>query len=104
MATGALNLLVEILAAHYLKTVAIDKLVGVEEGALSAALFRVKRRGGKIDDLLHCLSLAQKSLAEFHHVNPIVVTPLRFVALGATKTIVEVLALQANKFERNPSM
>ena len=90
MAIGALNLLVEILAAHHLETVTIDKLVGVEEGALSAALFRVERRGGKIDDLLHFLSLAQKSLAEFHHVNPIVVTPLRFVALGATKAVVEI--------------
>ena len=40
--------------------------------------------------VFHFLSFAKKSLAEFHHVNPIIVTSLRFVALSATKTIVEV--------------
>ena len=57
--------------------------LSIEEGSLSAALFRVKRRCGKVDDFLHFLSFAKKTLAEFHHVNPIVVTPLRLVALGS---------------------
>ena len=38
----------------------------------------------------HFLSFAKKSTAEFHHVNPIIVTPLRFVALGAAKTVLEI--------------
>ena len=57
--------------------------LSIEEGTLSAALFRVKQRCGKVDDFLHFLSFAKKTLAEFHHVNPIVVTPLRLVALGS---------------------
>ena len=104
VAVGALNLLVEILAAHNLEAVAVDKLVGIEESALTAALLGVEGRGREIDDLLHFLPFAKKSLTEFHHVNPVVVAPLRLVALGTSQTVVEVLALQANKFERNPSM
>ena len=63
MAIGTLYLLVEILAAHHLETVAIDEFVGIEESALAAALFRIKWRGGKIDDFLYYLSFAKKSLA-----------------------------------------
>ena len=90
MAIRTLNLFVEILATHHFKTVTIDKFVGIEESALTTALLGIKRRGSKIDDLLHFLPFAKKTLAEFHHVNPIVITPLQLVALGATKTVVEV--------------
>ena len=34
MAIRALDLLVEILTAHYFKTIAIDKFVGIEEGCV----------------------------------------------------------------------
>jgi len=90
MAIGALNLLVEILAAHHLEAVAIDEFVGIEESTLAATLLWVERRGSKIDDFLYFLTFAEKSLAEFHHVNPIIVTPLWLVAFGAAKTIVEI--------------
>lgn len=90
MAIRALDLLVEILTAHYFKTIAIDKFVGIEESTLSTALLRVKGRGREIDDLLHFLPFAKESLTEFHHVNPVIVGPLRLVALGSAKTVVEV--------------
>ena len=38
MAIGALYLLVEILATHDFEAIAIDKLVGIEEGTLSTVL------------------------------------------------------------------
>ena len=63
MAIRALYLLVEILAAHDFKTVAIDEFIGIEESTLAAALLWVERRGGKIDDFLHFLSFTEKSLA-----------------------------------------
>ena len=43
MAIGALDLLVKILAPYHLETVAINKLVCIEESTLATALFRVKR-------------------------------------------------------------
>jgi hypothetical protein len=41
MTVRALYLLIKILATNYLKTIAIDELVGIEECALAAALLWV---------------------------------------------------------------
>jgi len=95
---GTLNLLVEILAAHHLEAVAVDKFIGIEESTLTTALLRVERRGREIDDLLHFLSFAKESLTEFHHVNPIVVAPLRLVALGASQAVVEVESVNVERY------
>ena len=43
MAIRALNLLVEIFAAHHLETITIDELVCIEKSTLTAALLRVER-------------------------------------------------------------
>ena len=69
--------------AHHLEAVTVDKFIGIEESALTTALLRVERRGREIDDLFHFLSFIKESLTEFHHVNPVIVGPLRLVALGA---------------------
>ena len=90
MTIRTLNLLVEILTSYNFKAITIEELVGIEESTLTTALLRVERRGGKIDYLLDFLSFTKKTLAEFHHINPIVVCPLRLVALGAAKTVVKV--------------
>ena len=42
MAVGTLNLFVEVLATHYLKAVAVQELVSVEECTLSAALLGLR--------------------------------------------------------------
>lgn len=93
-----LNLLVEIFATHYLEAVAVDKFVGVEESTLAAALLGVEGRGREIDDFLHLLPLAKESLAELHHVNPVVVAPLRLVALGASQAVVEVESVDVERY------
>ncbi len=76
--------------AHHLEAVTVDKFIGIEESALTTALLRVERRGREIDDLFHFLSFTKESLTEFHHVNPVIVGPLRLVALGASQAVVEV--------------
>ena len=45
---GTLNLLVEILAAHHLEAVAVDKLVGIEESA-PICLVMIKKQLGRFD-------------------------------------------------------
>ena len=94
MTIRTLNLLVEILAAHHLEAVAVDK----EESALATTLFGVEGRGREIDDLLYFLSFAKESLAEFYHVNPIVVAPLWLVALGASQAVVEVESVDVERY------
>ena len=98
MTIRTLNLLVEILAAHHLEAVAVDKFIGIEESALATTLFGVEGRDREIDDLLHFLSFAKESLAEFYHVNPIVVAPLWLVALGASQAVVEVESVDVERY------
>ncbi len=98
MAIRALNLLVEIFAAHHLETITIDELVGIEKSTLTAAFLWVEWRGRKIDYFLYFLAFAKESLTEFHHINPIVVGPLRLVALGAAKTVVEVESIDIERY------
>ena len=98
MTIGALYLLVEIFSAHHLETFTIDKFVRIEESTLTATLLWVEWRGREINHLLHFLAFAKESLTEFHHINPIVVAPLRLVALGATKTVLEVESIDIERY------
>ena len=98
MTIRTLNLLVEILTSYHFKAITIEELVGIEESTLTTALLRVERRGGKIDYLLDFLSFTKESLAELHHVNPVVVAPLRLVALGASQAIIEIESVDVERY------
>ena len=79
-------------------TISIDEFVGIEECTLAAAFLRVQRWGCKINHFLYLLPITKKSLAEFHHVNPIIICPLRFVTLGATQPVVEIESVDVERY------
>lgn len=90
MAVGTLYLFLKVLTANHLETFSIQEFIGVEKGTLPTALLWIERRSCEIDHLFQMLPITEESFAQFYHINPIIVTPMWFIAFCATQAIVKV--------------
>lgn len=67
----------QILTSHNFKTFTIQQSIGIKKSTLATIFLRIKRRGSEIYYFFKNLSFSKKTLAKFHHVQPIELVPYR---------------------------
>jgi len=63
------------IASDYLKAVAIEEFVGIEECALSTILGRRHWTGSEVYNFDKFLTIAKETFAKLHNVNPVEIAP-----------------------------